>query len=244
MNTLYNNNVDGALKFITINGQKYQIGKDASSSEAGIAKLYNELGTNTDGAITQAAVNTAIGNINSTIGTVTEGKTVVEMIGDAASAASSANSAMDTRMDAAEAAINTLNGDSATAGSVDKKVADAVAGIIDGAPQTMDTLKEVSDWIENDQTGAAAMIADIAALQSGKKDKQSAYTAAGMATDKTIATLTQNANGEIAATFQAIQDAGSAQHGLMSAAHYNKLEAISATVANEELSIVTQAAAA
>lgn len=304
MNTLYNNNVDGALKLITVNGHTYQLGKDASASEGGISKLYGSfetykaatdgsydaktvydeisgikeiLGDNSssvsdqieaindligtvaenhtvmgDVAAAQAAADAAQADIDAyeaandaKIGTVTSGKTVVEMISDAEAAAKSyadgLDTAMDGRMDAAEAAINTLNGDSSTAGSVAKAVSDAVASIIDGAPQTMDTLKEVSDWIENDQTGAAAMIADIASLQSGKKDKQTAVTNIAGAGDETIATLTQNANGDISYTMKKIQDASASQHGLMSAAQYSKVEAISASVANDTLTIVTAA---
>ena len=45
MNTLYNNNVDGALKLITVNGHTYQLGKDASASEGGISKLYGSFET-------------------------------------------------------------------------------------------------------------------------------------------------------------------------------------------------------
>lgn len=75
-----------------------------------------------------------------------------------------------------------------------------------------------------------------------KKVKQTAYTASGMATDKTVASLTQNANGEIAATFQTIQDANASQHGMMSAAHYSKVAAIDASVTGTTLTIVTEAA--
>ena len=68
------------------------------------------------------------------------------------------------RVAANEAAIGVLNGDAATAGSVKKQVADAIAGVIANAPEDFDTLKEVADWIANDTTGAAKMQADIAKL--------------------------------------------------------------------------------
>lgn len=75
-----------------------------------------------------------------------------------------------------------------------------------------------------------------------KKTKQTAVTNAAGDADKTLATLSQNANGEISYTMQAIQDASSSQHGLMSAANYIKLNAIDASVTANTLSIVTQAA--
>ena len=41
-----------------------------------------------------------------------------------------------------------------------------------------------------------------------------------------IASITQDANGEITATKENVQSASASQAGLMSAAHYSKLEAI------------------
>lgn len=57
-------------------------------------------------------------------------------------------------------AIAILNGTGD--GSVDKKVADAVAGILNGAPEAYDTLKEISDWISSHGESAAAMNSQIA----------------------------------------------------------------------------------
>ena len=44
MNTNFNNNIDGALSLIVVNGKTYQLGKDASASVGGIAKLYQTSG--------------------------------------------------------------------------------------------------------------------------------------------------------------------------------------------------------
>ena len=67
------------------------------------------------------------------------------------------------------AAIETLNGDAETAGSVAHTAtaiaAAKVAEIVAGANASYDTLKEIADWILNDTTGAADMANDIAALQ-------------------------------------------------------------------------------
>ena len=66
-------------------------------------------------------------------------------------------------------AIETLNGDAETAGSVAHTAtaiaAAKVAEIVAGANASYDTLKEIADWILNDTTGAADMANDIAALQ-------------------------------------------------------------------------------
>ena len=41
--------------------------------------------------------------------------------------------------------------------NVDNKINQAIADIVDSAPESFDTLKEVATWIEDDETGAAAM---------------------------------------------------------------------------------------
>lgn len=62
-------------------------------------------------------------------------------------------------------AIGILNGTGD--GSVDKKVADAVASIVADAPAAYDTLKEISDWISTHESGASAMNSSI---QANKTD--------------------------------------------------------------------------
>lgn len=245
MNTNFNNNIDGALSLIVVNGKTYQLGKDASASVGGIAKLYQTTGENVDGSMTQAAIGSAISSasdaINAKIGTVTTGKTVVEMISDAQAAATYDDTALAARVGANEANINILQGGSSVQGSVAYQIAQIVN---DNQNGSIDTLNEIASWIVNDQTGAAKMAADIATLSSGKKDKQTAVTNAAGDADKTLATLTQNANGEISYIMQVIQDASASQHGLMAAADYSKLAAISATVSGDTLTLITQVSAA
>ena len=68
-----------------------------------------------------------------------------------------------------KAAIEVLNGDAETAGSVANTAtsvaAAKVAEIVAGADADFDTLKEIADWILNDTTGAADMANDIKALE-------------------------------------------------------------------------------
>lgn len=68
-------------------------------------------------------------------------------------------------------------------------------------------------------------------------------TGSSTSTYEFIATISQNANGEITATKQAVRSASASQSGLMSAAHYSKVDAISASVSGDTLTITTQAAA-
>lgn len=54
-------------------------------------------------------------------------------------------------------AIDKLNGDSTVEGSVDSKVAAAVAKIVADAPEAYDTLKEIADWIADHPEDTTAM---------------------------------------------------------------------------------------
>lgn len=63
-----------------------------------------------------------------------------------------------------ETAITTLNGNGE--GSVSKAVSDAVSTLIDGAPDTFDTLKEIAAWITEHGEDATAMTTAISALEA------------------------------------------------------------------------------
>lgn len=65
--------------------------------------------------------------------------------------------AVEGKASANETAIGVLNGDETTVGSVKKTVADKVAEIVAGAPEDLDTLKEISDWIAGHADDASAM---------------------------------------------------------------------------------------
>lgn len=109
-------------------------------------------------------------DIDAKTGTIPEGKTLVQMIADAQTAAtyndtevrgliSDNASAIETNTNA----IAKLNGDDQTEGSVDYKVAQEVAKILnDNDDSDIDTLNEIAAWITNDTTGAAKMNSDIA----------------------------------------------------------------------------------
>lgn len=116
--------------------------------------------------------------------------------------------------------------------------ADKVASATNGNFAGLDTNGNLTD------SGYKA--ADFQAAGS-YKTTQTAVTdpTAGSAADtyQFIATISQNANGEITATKQAVRAASASQSGLMSAAHYSKVEAIGASVSGDTLTITTQAAA-
>lgn len=114
---------------------------------------------------------TAVNALSDKVGTVTDGKTVVEMIAEAQSAATYDDTAIKADIKANTDAITVLNGESSVAGSVKNTVATEIAKVVADAPESFDTLKEIADWIANDTTGAAKMANDIATIvgeDSGK----------------------------------------------------------------------------
>lgn len=68
-------------------------------------------------------------------------------------------------------AIAVLNGDGE--GSVSKQVSDAIAAVVADAPEALDTLKEIADYIAGDKTNAAELLNKINANTSAISDEKS-----------------------------------------------------------------------
>ena len=113
--------------------------------------------------------NGAASNVKTTleakIGTVTEGKTVVEMISDAQAAATYDDTALTGRVTTVEGKVTTLIGDDASK-SARTIASEEVAKIVAGADASYDTLKEIADWISSHKTDATAMNSAIVALEA------------------------------------------------------------------------------
>ena len=95
------------------------------------------------------------------VGTVPDGKTVVEMISDA----EYDDTALAGRVTTVEGKVTALVGDDANK-SARAIAAEEVAKIVDGADASYDTLKEIADWISGHKTDAAAMNSAILALEA------------------------------------------------------------------------------
>ena len=104
--------------------------------------------------------------VNAITGTVEEGKTIVQMIAEAKTAATYDDSKVKEDIQKNADAIAVLNGDINTAGSVAKSAAEAakteVATLIGDAPEALDTIYEIAAWIQNDESGAAALSNTVA----------------------------------------------------------------------------------
>lgn len=63
-----------------------------------------------------------------------------------------------------KAAIDTLNGTGE--GSVTKSVNDAVSNLVNNAPEKLDTLKEIADWISDENSDTTSLISQVRENQS------------------------------------------------------------------------------
>lgn len=108
-----------------------------------------------------------------------------------------------------KAALEVLNGEGE--GSVTKAVNDAISALVDNAPEALDTLKELADWIADDTTASATLVSRVTAnenaiaeLEQADEDMK-AYVATQ---DEKVYDSIQSVNAlKIASLFPVKQDA-------------------------------------
>ena len=157
---------------------------DGLNNTTAINTLSAKVGTIAQGKTVAGLISenaTAISGINSKIGTVTEGKTVVEMIADAKTAATHNDAEVRGLITANKSAIDILIG--SVEGDNNKSARDMaheeVAKIVDGAPESFDTLKEISSWISNHSDSAVKMDNSIKANAAAIEKLNGADTVVG-----------------------------------------------------------------
>lgn len=108
----------------------------------------------------------AIDAVEATIGTVTEGKTVVEMIADAQTAATYDDTALAGRVTANEGAIAILNGEGA--GSVKKAVDDALNDFATKVSNdgVVNTYKELVDYAAENGAEVTTLVGKVSTLET------------------------------------------------------------------------------
>lgn len=115
--------------------------------------------TDFDAAGTAASVETSVLNYVGDIPVSATAKNVVAYITEVVQANAFDDSELLQKINANKDALTVLNGTGE--GSVTKTVADAIAEIIAEAPESFDTLKEISDWIQTHASDAATMNSNI-----------------------------------------------------------------------------------
>ena len=166
--------------------------------------------------------------------------TEITKVTDAATALTNRVTAVEGKATANETAIGVLNGDETTDGSVKKAVADGIAKIVADAPESLDTLKEISDWISSHANDAAAMNSAIQTNSSAITALQTligslpegvtattivAYIQEAVAAEKTRA---EGVEGGLDTRLQAVEDAVGSTGSIADAIATAKSEAIAA----------------
>lgn len=140
----------------------------AKAAEAANASAAAEAKTAANNA--QTAANNAQADVDALegkVGAVTEGKTVVQMISDAQTAATYDDTQVKADLATVTGKVNTLVG-ADTNKSVRTIANEELAAqlVPEGAKESLDTLAEIAAWIQAHPDDAAAMNADITALQN------------------------------------------------------------------------------
>ena len=112
------------------------------------------------------------------------GETIVSAIKYVYDLANSQNDSLDARLD-------TLEGEGE--GSVKKAVNDAVTALVDGAPEALNTLKEIADWIAKDTTGATNLITRMENAEAKITENEQNTTAALQGLQEQINSMTGGA---------------------------------------------------
>ena len=138
-----------------------------AAGEVAATGLYKDIADNT----------AAISGINTKIGTVPAGKTVVGMITDATYDDAAVRGLIATNKTAIDTLVGTVEGDNAK--SAREMAHEEVAKVVDGAPESFDTLKEISSWISEHSDSALAMDNSIKANTAAIGVLNGADTVAG-----------------------------------------------------------------
>lgn len=104
------------------------------------------------------------------------------------------------KVTALEGSVNTLNGDKTVAGSVDKKVADAVSALVGTAPDTLNTLQKIAEEMQNPANNTATTVLDQVASKadsSALADEVTRAKAAEKANADAIAANTKSISDEV-----------------------------------------------
>lgn len=150
------------------------------ANEQDIATINGDV--NTNGSIAHAVAEARAALLGTattytTLGAIETALLALETVANRADTTSAANAtsitnikgdiySMGEDISGLQDAIDTLNGDSTVEGSVDKKVALAIAQIVADAPDNLNDLEEIATWITQHGTDAANMLSRIVANET------------------------------------------------------------------------------
>ena len=136
------------------------------------------------------ALQDLIGSMNNLdLGNNFDGTTIVSAIQYVYNLANTMNEGVDARLDVIEGTGE---------GSISKAVDDAISALINGAPDALDTLKEIADWISADNgQDAANLVNRMASLEEVVAENEEVTAAALIDINTRIAEITGGDTGSI-----------------------------------------------
>ena len=166
--------VDGKLTWIEPSATTVEgLATEIEGVKTRLSAVESTVGNVEGGLIKDVADNTSgIEAINTKIGIVTEGKTVVEMISDAKTEAIYDDTALIGRVAAIEGdylkAADKTALEAKMAADISTAKTETVAAIMGeaGIDEKYDTLKEIADWILSDTTSSAELITRVTNIEN------------------------------------------------------------------------------
>lgn len=128
--------------------------------------------------------------------------------GEAAKALTDAKAYTDQKVKVNTDAIAILNSDANVEGSVKNIAAAEAAKVVDGAEESFNTLKEVAQWIANDNTQSATLMTDVSKLKTEVEGTavEGGSTTGGLINDVNALKTLTGAEGEIQQKIKAVDD--------------------------------------
>lgn len=171
---------DGSIEWIvpsteTVDGLQTAVSglqSDVSTLQTDMGNVKSTLGNSESGLVKDVADNASgIEAINTKIGNVAEGKTIVEMISNAQTAATYDDTALAGRVSAIEGdylkAADKTALETKMATDIATAKTEAIETVLgEAVPENFDTLKEVAAWIQADTTASAELITRVTNIEN------------------------------------------------------------------------------
>ena len=171
---------DGSIEWIvpsteTVDGLQAAVSglqSDVSTLQTDMGNVKSTLGNSESGLVKDVADNASgIEAINTKIGNVAEGKTIVEMISDAKAEATYDDTALAGRVSAIEGdylkAADKTALETKMATDIATAKTEAIETVLgEAVPEDFDTLKEVAAWIQSDTTASAELITRVTNIEN------------------------------------------------------------------------------
>lgn len=133
-----------------------------------------------------------------------QGTVIKETITSLETALISEKTARQTADNNLQGQITTLESVKASKTEMTQAIANAINAVVNSAPEAFDTLKEIADWIEQDEAGSAALILKVSAIEEKNTEQDTAISNEVTARTSADNTLQSNIEAEASTRQSAI----------------------------------------